>query len=101
LSEKLIVEKIVKGEFTWRSLPPAAMISVPTSMMYKTGSWRISKPVIDRDKCTKCLLCWVFCPDMSIKRLPDNSVEVDYEYCKGCGICAEECPVKAITIVEE
>ena len=26
-------------------------------------------------------------------------VEIDLEYCKGCGICAEECPAKAITMV--
>jgi 2-oxoisovalerate ferredoxin oxidoreductase delta subunit len=28
-------------------------------------------------------------------------VEVNYDYCKGCGICAHECPTKAITMVEE
>ena len=27
--------------------------------------------------------------------------EVDLEYCKGCGICAEECPTNAIVMVEE
>jgi pyruvate ferredoxin oxidoreductase delta subunit len=26
---------------------------------------------------------------------------VDLEYCKGCGICAEECPVQAIDMVSE
>jgi Pyruvate/2-oxoacid:ferredoxin oxidoreductase delta subunit len=28
-------------------------------------------------------------------------VEIDYDYCKGCGVCANECPAKAITMVEE
>jgi pyruvate ferredoxin oxidoreductase delta subunit len=26
---------------------------------------------------------------------------IDYSHCKGCGICAEECPVKAIKMVDE
>ena len=29
----------------------------------------------------------------------NGKVEVDYTWCKGCGICANECPVKAITMV--
>lgn len=95
------VKKIVKGEFSWKILPPAGMIMVPTSLEYKTGTWRIEKPVIDQSKCIECLLCWIYCPDMSIKRIDDKRVEVDYEFCKGCGICAEVCPPKAIRMVEE
>ena len=88
-----MLEKIIRGEFGYEDLPPAAIISPsPTSPSYKTGVWRTEKPVIDPAKCVKCLLCWVFCPDMSIKRLEDDSVEVDYDYCKGCGICSKECP---------
>ncbi|MEM2686731.1 MAG: 4Fe-4S binding protein, partial [Thermoproteota archaeon] len=30
-----------------------------------------------------------------------SEVKIDYNYCKGCGICAEECPRKAITMVPE
>ncbi|MGI5892351.1 MAG: 4Fe-4S binding protein [Bacillota bacterium] len=63
-----------------------------------TGSWRFYRPVIDREKCAKCLLCWVYCPDAVIDR---DSLEIKYQYCKGCGICAEECPAKAISMVRE
>lgn len=98
----LDVKKFADGEAGYSEFPPAAIISpTPTSPTYKTGTWRTEKPVIDQSKCVKCLLCWVFCPDMSVKRLDDDSVEIDYEYCKGCGICSEVCPTKAIEMVEE
>ncbi|MBN2299093.1 MAG: 4Fe-4S binding protein [Deltaproteobacteria bacterium] len=72
----------------------------------KTGSWRILRPVIDPGVCIPakrgapaCYMCWLYCPDGVISRsIPPT---IDYEYCKGCGICAEECPTKAITMVEE
>ncbi|MCP2605919.1 4Fe-4S binding protein, partial [Candidatus Aminicenantes bacterium AC-335-O07] len=47
----------------------------------------------------RCDNCWVFCPDLSIIRNEEYSV--NYDYCKGCGICARECPRYVITMEEE
>lgn len=66
----------------------------------KTGDWRAERPVLDRDKCVKCATCWLFCPTQSIVERP-TWFEPDLEICKGCGICAAECPHHAITMVEE
>ena len=86
----------------WEELPAGGVINEPgNSLEVKTGSWRALKPVVNLDKCIKCLLCWVFCPDNAIIRLEDDYVKVNYKYCKGCGICAQECPTNAIDMVEE
>jgi len=85
----------------WKTLPPATVVLGGTATKYRTGDWRTFKPIIDKEKCVNCLLCWIACPEPSITQVEGDKVEVDYEYCKGCGICAEECPVKAITMVEE
>jgi 2-oxoacid:acceptor oxidoreductase delta subunit (pyruvate/2-ketoisovalerate family) len=81
---------------------PLTPISYPTvGSMGKTGSWRTFRPEVDYSKCTRCTLCWIYCPDAAITRRKDDSPEIDYDYCKGCGICANECPVKAITMKRE
>ncbi len=81
---------------------PLTPISYPTvGSMGKTGSWRTFRPEIDYSKCTKCTLCWIYCPDAAIMRKEDDSPIIDYDYCKGCGICANECPTKAITMKRE
>jgi len=81
---------------------PITPLSVPMiGSMGKTGEWRTFKPVIDYSKCTRCLFCWIFCPEGCIERQEDDSPKIDYEYCKGCGICANECPAKAITMKRE
>jgi len=86
----------------WKELPIGAVIPIPaTSMEYKTGNWRALKPVLDQNKCIKCLLCWVHCPEPAIIRHEDDNVSINYDYCKGCGICNNVCPVKAITMVME
>jgi len=41
--------------------------------------------------CTRCDTCLVYCPEGVIRRA-DLGYDLDYTYCKGCGICVHECP---------
>ena len=52
--------------------------------------------------CNACGNCYLFCTDGCV-RFDENrtTAEIDYEYCKGCGICAEECPRGAIEMAQE
>ena len=63
---------------------------------YKTGDWRTYSPRFVEENCTHCLYCWIYCPDSAIE--VDSSGDkprmtgINYDHCKGCGICATECP---------
>lgn len=90
----------------WNELNPGAVVlEAGNAVKFKTGSWRASRPVWIEENCIQCLKCWIFCPDMSVKVKDGKRTEYDYDYCKGCGICAVECPgkkgQKAIVMVEE
>lgn len=61
-----------------------------------TGAWRVERPVIDTDVCTRCGLCVVRCPDGAIALDEHGFPVIDYDHCKGCLICRHECPVLAI-----
>ncbi len=52
--------------------------------------------------CFECDNCYGVCPDNSVIKLgPGNRFKFNYDYCKGCGICAAECPCGAIKMVPE
>jgi 2-oxoacid:acceptor oxidoreductase delta subunit (pyruvate/2-ketoisovalerate family) len=52
--------------------------------------------------CSRCENCYTFCPDSTVLRKdPHELFEIDYEFCKGCGICAYECPSRFIEMVRE
>ncbi|MDB4349529.1 4Fe-4S binding protein [Omnitrophica bacterium] len=84
---------------THKDLPLCAM-SLSNTLYNKTGSWRSIRPVVHKEKCTSCLLCWKFCPEPCITIVEGIPV-IDYDYCKGCGICIEVCPKAAIEFEEE
>lgn len=68
---------------------------------YNTGGWRTDKPRWIEDKCTHCMICWIFCPDSSIQVKDGKMLGIDFDHCKGCAICATECPKDAIEMEEE
>jgi 2-oxoacid:acceptor oxidoreductase delta subunit (pyruvate/2-ketoisovalerate family) len=58
--------------------------------------------------CNSCGNCWAFCPDMAVQPAPGvdganglRRYEIDERFCKGCGVCAQECPRGAIVMEEE
>jgi pyruvate ferredoxin oxidoreductase gamma subunit len=68
---------------------------------YHTGSWRTLRPVWDPAKCNNCNLCVVYCPESVVWQRGPRDYAADLAFCKGCGLCAEECQPKAITMVRE
>ncbi len=85
-------------------LPEAGIVKSPSPSGEQegmvTGCWRALRSIIDKEKCTKCKTCWISCPDECIKAT-DEEMSIDLKYCKGCGICADVCPVGAIERVPE
>ena len=72
-------------------------ISEPgNAALFKTGDWRTYVPEFVAENCIHCMFCWIYCPDSAIEI--DTSGEkpqvvgVALDHCKGCGICAQECP---------
>ena len=56
--------------------------------------------------CLRCDNCWTLCPDSAVLKTDESSFDgsyyiFDYDYCKGCGLCAVECPTGYISIIGE
>ena len=52
--------------------------------------------------CFECDNCYGVCPDNAVIKLtPGQRFRFNYDYCKGCGVCAKECPCGAIVMVPE
>jgi len=83
-------------------IPEGGMITeAGSSRKYLTGDWRSKRPECDEQKCTNCLICWIYCPDNAIIVKEGKRVGFRLTHCKGCGICANQCPAKAITMKDE
>jgi 2-oxoacid:acceptor oxidoreductase delta subunit (pyruvate/2-ketoisovalerate family) len=52
--------------------------------------------------CFECDNCFGVCPDNAVIKLgPGKRFQIDLDFCKGCGICAQECPSGSIVMVPE
>jgi NADPH-dependent glutamate synthase beta subunit-like oxidoreductase/ferredoxin len=57
-------------------------------------------------ECMACDNCWTLCPDSAVLKTREFSAGAehyvfDYDYCKGCGLCAHECPSAYIAMQPE
>ena len=91
-----------EGELTWKDLETGSIVTEPgNARQYRTGDWRSQRPTYDFNRCIKCGICQIFCPEGCVGPNADGHFEADMYYCKGCGICTRECPTRVITMVEE
>ncbi|HEX8975464.1 MAG TPA: NAD(P)-binding protein [Solirubrobacteraceae bacterium] len=54
--------------------------------------------------CFACDNCYGVCPDNAVIKLEPTGAyayAIDLDFCKGCGLCAQECPCGAIEMVPE
>lgn len=86
---------------------PASREEMPQGPYARAGvlvetnaGWRVFRPILDTAKCVKCQKCWLICPDGAVDRT-GAYYAIDYDFCKGCGLCAAECPAGAVAMVKE
>ncbi len=90
------------NNWDWKKHPRGGVIpEAATGDDYKTGGWRSQRPILDKEKCIDCYFCFIYCPDTAVI-IKDKKMEgFELKHCKGCGICARECPKDAISMVDE
>ena len=87
-----------------RAVPFGAITPAPVKQqeLFITSNWRIVRPVIDHEKCTRCFTCYISCPDSCWSfNEQQEKMEWNWKFCKGCQICINECPADALKAVPE
>lgn len=90
-------DEVVKLEYAGPRLGSPSVYTGETTKLRKTGNWRLFRPVIDHEKCSRCHTCFVYCPHSCISVDEEGYPQIDYDNCKGCLTCFHECPKKVIS----
>ncbi|MDR3204607.1 MAG: 4Fe-4S binding protein [Deltaproteobacteria bacterium] len=93
------IDALVKAS----ELPLGFTAPAGSTVEFKTGDWRSVRPVLDRSKCVYCGFCYYYCPDGAYQDMgtEEKYYKVNLDFCKGCGVCAHECPKKALEMTLE
>ena len=83
-----------KKTFTAAEVPEATAFEAGYLVSVNSG-WRSIRPVIDPGRCIGCEQCYLYCPDGVIS-VQNGKPVIDYDFCKGWGICAKICKIGAI-----
>ncbi|MDO4182564.1 MAG: 4Fe-4S binding protein [Coriobacteriia bacterium] len=87
--------------WNYKDMPEGLACEAGSSARYVTGGWRAMRPVWNEGACKNCMLCWIACPDVSILVEDGRMTGIDYDHCKGCGICIHECAFGALELIRE
>jgi len=86
---------------------PLKLADYPEGTAYEAGflvstnaSWRSQYPSVDHNKCVGCLKCYLYCPE-GVIAAKDQTIAIDFDFCKGCGICKKICKFDAIEMEVE
>lgn len=72
-----------------------------TTRDVKMTGWRIYRPLFEQKDCIGCQACHRSCPDGAVYQIEKRKFDSDMDACKGCGVCANLCPVDDIDMVLE
>ncbi len=106
-SKRMVYEYFEKApQVTIESLDPSVRITSfePYRSTYSSDeAFYEASRCMHCGRCTECDNCLIFCPDISVLCRDEGEFGyyIDYDYCKGCGICFAECPRNAISMVDE
>lgn len=89
-------KKWVAEKWGYKKLPMAGSTPAGSAKFFRTGDWAAQQPRLIVENCISCYKCYFYCPDSAIAMVEDADGKAhpkfDFFYCKGCGVCAHECP---------